>query len=142
MNAMDVVDAGLSPERRTRLAAKGRILYRKSCGAAGKRTCAESFALFHIVRGQEEVARDLLAFLETEAEALRLDDPDERLAPTEALAARIRLYLDSATKQPAEKYATLGEHDKKTVLEDVAQAQAVTSKSWAQTRNDLPAAEC
>jgi hypothetical protein len=53
-----------------------------------------------------------------------------------------QLYLDSATKQPAENYATLGQHDKRTVLKDFAKAQAVTSKRWAQILKDLPAAEC
>ena len=52
-----------------------------------------------------------------------------------------QLYLDAATKQPAEKYASLGEHDKRTVLKDFAKAQAVTSKRWAQILKDLPAAE-
>jgi hypothetical protein len=82
-------------DRRARLAGKGRILYRKSCGAGGKKTCAESFALFHIGRGELDIARDLLAFLETEAEALRLHDSEQRLEPTEDLAARIRRSLEA-----------------------------------------------
>jgi hypothetical protein len=92
---MDRVDFGLSPEKRARLAEKGRILYRKSCGVTGKKTCAESFALFHVGRGETEVARDLLAFLETEAGALRIGDPEGRLRPTEELAARIRRSLET-----------------------------------------------
>ena len=80
--------------RRARLAEKGRILYRKSCGTSGKQTCAESFALFHIGRGDVDVARDLLAFLETEAEALRVADPEGRLGPTAELAARVRRSLE------------------------------------------------
>ena len=60
----------------TRLAEKGRILYRKSCGSSGKKTCAESFAIYHVRRGEADVARDLLAFLETEADVLRKGDPD------------------------------------------------------------------
>jgi hypothetical protein len=82
-------------EQRARLAEKGRILYSKSCGVSGEKTCAESFAIYHIRRGEVDVARDLLAFLETEAEALRLDDPERRLAPTEDLAARIRRSLET-----------------------------------------------
>ena len=61
----------LSPEQRARLAAKGRILYRKTCGIAGTKTCARSFVLFHLGRGEAIVAWDLLAFLDTEAQALR-----------------------------------------------------------------------
>ena len=87
--------ASFKLERRARLAEKGRILYRKSCGAIGQKTCAESFAFFHIERGEAEVARDLFSFLETEAEALRLDDPERRLAATEDLAARIRRILET-----------------------------------------------
>jgi hypothetical protein len=92
---MDRVDPGLTPTQRERLAAKGRILYRKSCGTRSKKTCAESFALFHIRRGEAEVAWDLLAFLEREARALRIDDPEGRLRPTEELAARIRRSLET-----------------------------------------------
>ena len=92
---MDRVDPGLTPAQRERLAAKGRILYRKSCGTRSKKTCAESFALFHVGRGEAEVAWDLLAFLEREARALRIDDPEGRLRPTEELAARIRRSLET-----------------------------------------------
>jgi hypothetical protein len=85
----------ITPEKRARLAEKGRILYRKSCGVTGKKTCAESFALFHIGRGETEVARDLVAFLEREARELRIDDPEGRLRPTEELAARIRRSFET-----------------------------------------------
>ena len=85
----------ITPEKRARLAEKGRILYSKSCGVTGKKTCAESSALFHIGRGEAEVARDLLAFLEREARALRIDDPEGRLRSTEELAARIRRSLET-----------------------------------------------
>ena len=90
---VDRIDANLSPERRARLAEKGRILYGKSCGTIARRSCAESFALFHIGKGEAVVARDLLAFLSAEAAALRLDDPEGRLPLTEELAARIRAHL-------------------------------------------------
>jgi hypothetical protein len=84
-----------STPRRARLAERGRILYGKSCAPKGKRTCVESFALYHIGRGEAEIARDLLGFLETESEALRSYDPDGQLARTDELAARIRQYLIS-----------------------------------------------
>ena len=90
---MDRVDVGLTPEKRARLAEKARILYRKSCGVTGKKTCAESFAGYHIGRGEADVARDLLAFLESEADALRIHDPEGRLGPTEELTSRIRRSL-------------------------------------------------
>jgi hypothetical protein len=51
--------------------------------------------LYHIWRGEREVALDLLAFLEAEVVALRDHDPDERLAITERLAERLRRYLEA-----------------------------------------------
>jgi hypothetical protein len=93
---MDRPDAGLTPIERARLAEKGRLLYRKSCGAAGEKTCAEGFARYHINRGEIDVARDLLAFLESEVVNLRVADPGGRLALTDAMAARIRAYLDES----------------------------------------------
>jgi hypothetical protein len=87
---MDRDNVGMNSEQRARLAEKGRILYRKSCGAITKKSCAEIFAQHHIDRGETEVARDLLAFVDSEAEALRADDSDGRLAITEELARRIR----------------------------------------------------
>jgi hypothetical protein len=93
-------DLGISPERRAGLARKGQLLYAKSCGANGKGTCAEGFALFHIGRGEAEIARDLLAFLESTIEALRGDDPEGRLASTEELAARIRRHLEREGDAP------------------------------------------
>jgi hypothetical protein len=90
---MDFDGAAPSPALRARLAEKGRILYRKSCGPSDGKTCAESFALRQIQSGQAQIAQDLLEFLETEAEALRRDDPDKRLAHTEELIIRIRCHL-------------------------------------------------
>jgi hypothetical protein len=97
---MDQVDHELSPEARARLALKGRILYGKSCGTDGKGICAESFALHHIGRGEGEVARDLLAFLETEVVALRDHDPDGRPPLAAELAARIRRHLEAEGDDP------------------------------------------
>ncbi len=88
-------DLKLSPEARARLALKGRILYGKFCGTDGKGICAESFALYHIWRGENVVARDLLAFLETEVTALRDHDPHGRLPLAKELAARIQLHLEA-----------------------------------------------
>lgn len=92
---MGQADVALAPEVRARLVLKGRILYGKFCGTDGKGICAESFALYHIWRGESEVAADLLAFLEAEVVALRDYDPDGRLAITEQLAARIQRHLEA-----------------------------------------------
>jgi hypothetical protein len=97
---MHEVRAGMPPERRARLAHKGRLLYEKSCGTGGRGTCAEGFALYHIARGEGEVARDLLAFLEARVDDLRRHDPEGRLAPTEDLAARVRRHLQREADGP------------------------------------------
>lgn len=97
---MDLVDVGLSPEQRPRLAEKGRLLYAKFCGTGGRGICAESFALYHIWRGEAEVARELLAFLDARIEALRVEDPAGRLAMTEELAGRIRQHLAAEADEP------------------------------------------
>ena len=88
-------DFALLSGDRARLAMKGRILYGKFCGTDGKGICAESFALYHIWRGESEVASDLLGFLETEVVALRRHDPQGRLTMTERLAERIRLHMET-----------------------------------------------
>jgi hypothetical protein len=91
---MDPIEVEISPERRARLAVKGRNLYAKFCGTVGRGNCAESFALHHIRLGEPTVALELIAFLDERIEHLRVGDPDDRLAMTEALADRIRSHLD------------------------------------------------
>ena len=86
-------DAPLDPARRASLAAKGRRLYGKFCGTGGRGICAESFACYHIGRGETVVAADLLAFLDGRADALAGADPGGELAMTRGLAARVRGHL-------------------------------------------------
>ncbi|HZW35235.1 MAG TPA: hypothetical protein VFF52_31220 [Isosphaeraceae bacterium] len=92
---MRPVPGQVSAEQRARLALKGRILYGKFCGTQGKGTCAESFALYHIRRGEDEIARDLLTYLQAEIASLRVEDPEGRLAITEGLAGRIQHQLEA-----------------------------------------------
>ncbi|HEU5119222.1 MAG TPA: hypothetical protein VFT74_21710, partial [Isosphaeraceae bacterium] len=87
---MGTADLGLSQEERARLALKGQILYGKFCGTGGRGICAESFALYHLWRGEPEVTQDLLAFLEAQIEVLRVEDPSGRLELTKELANRLR----------------------------------------------------
>ena len=82
--------SGLAPERRAMLAEKGRRLYGKYCGTRGRGVCAESFAVYHLGRGEAVAAADLLAYLETQAAAAGLD------AMTHALIARLRHHLAAA----------------------------------------------
>lgn len=86
----------LTPHRSEVLARKGRTLYGKYCGTSGRSTCAESFACYHLGRGQSLVAVDLLGWLRERVEALRRDDPDNRLAMTEGLVGRIEGHLRGA----------------------------------------------
>lgn len=97
---MNQVEIELTPELRARLALKGRILYGKFCGTGGRGICAESFALYHLWRGEAVVARDLLAFLDDQILALRERDPHGRLALTEELAGRILKHLEVDADDP------------------------------------------
>jgi len=88
----------LTPHRREVLAVKGRRLYGKYCGSSGRGICAESFACYHLDRGQPLVAADLLAWLRERLNALELADPDDRRAMTEGLVGRIEAHLRNATE--------------------------------------------
>ncbi len=90
---MDPTEVEDVAEGRARLSLKGQILYGKYCGTNGRGICAESFALHHIRLGEPTVALDLVRFLEGRIEALRVVDPEGRLAMTEALADRIKGHL-------------------------------------------------
>ena len=79
-------DAPLSDDRRAMLADKGRRLFGKYCGLNGRGICAESFACYHIDRGERVVAEDLLAFLEAQPED----------AITVRLIGRVRRHLEAA----------------------------------------------
>ncbi len=83
----------VTPERRVMLAEKGRRLYGKYCGTGGRGICSESFAVYHIGRGEPVVAADLPAYLEARAGELVAADPDGRGAMTRGLIERIRRHL-------------------------------------------------
>mgnify|MGYP006264703977 CR=1 FL=1 len=57
-------------ERRVFLARKGQLLYGKYCGTKGRGICAESFAEYHVWRGELIVVRDLLVFLHQQRDLL------------------------------------------------------------------------
>ena len=84
--------------RREALAHKGRALYGKYCGTGGRGICAESFAEYHLWRGEYAVVRDLLEFLVEQAEILRQTQPldaeeQELLAMTERLIGRVQALV-------------------------------------------------
>ena len=88
----------ISSERRTSLARKGQILYGKYCGTHGEGICSESFAEYHIWRGELVVARDFLKFLKAQSELLQgtvaLDSrASEQLRITDHLIERIENLL-------------------------------------------------
>lgn len=87
------VTPGVTPERREMLAEKGRRLYGKYCGTGGRGVCSESFAVYHIGRGESVVAADLLAYLESRAGDLLVADPEGRGAMTRGLIGRLRRHL-------------------------------------------------
>ena len=92
--AMDREKTGFAPEVRDRLGRKGRILYGKSCGTGGRGACVESFARHQLRLGNVEVVRDLLRFLDSRLDMLRMEDSDALLPMTESLAGRIRRHLE------------------------------------------------
>lgn len=86
----------LTPHRRTVLAEKAHRLYGKFCGTGGRGICAESFAVYHIGRGEFVVAEDLADFLDGQVAKLEQSDPLGRLQATRGLVARIRRHLAEA----------------------------------------------
>ena len=94
---MDKAQSKLSSERRASLALKGQVLYMKSCGLDGRRTCAEAFVAHQLQLGHDEVVLDLLAFLRNQVVSLKVSDPNRSLHMTEWLAARIEHLLANAT---------------------------------------------
>ena len=99
----DEVD--VSPERRHELALKGQRLYGKYCGTKGRGICAESFAEYHIWRGEYVIARDLLVFLREQLAILQAEsvldaEEEKRLIITEGLIERIQNHLGEEVASP------------------------------------------
>ena len=86
----------VDPARRVSLAAKGRRLYGKFCGTGGRGICAESFAVYHIGRGEPSIAEDLADYLSLEVTRLEAAAPHARLASARGLLDRIREHLAAA----------------------------------------------
>lgn len=104
---MAVLVDSLTPERRAMLVEKARRLYGKFCGTGGRGICAESFAVYHIGRGETVVAEDLAAYLDEVVARLERADPHNRLAATRGLIARIRRHLAKAVEQQGTPNQTL-----------------------------------
>ena len=91
-------EVSVDDDRREFLAQKGKILYAKYCGTRGHGICSESFAEYHIWRGEYVVARDFLAYLETQLTELRQQAPVDtqaafQLTITQGLFDRIQALL-------------------------------------------------
>jgi hypothetical protein len=89
----------VAEERRVFLAQKGKILYAKYCGTQVHGICSESFAEYHIWRGEYIVARDFLVYLESELINLREKAQTNsqaafQLTITQGLVDRIQSLLD------------------------------------------------
>lgn len=85
----------LSPERRSLLAQKARILYGKYCERRGS-NCVENFVEYHLSKSEFEVAVDLLAYLEEMIHQLKEHDLLHRINDTQQLALQIRKRLEIA----------------------------------------------
>jgi hypothetical protein len=90
--------------RRKFLANKGMVLYAKYCGTRGHGICSESFAEYHIWRGEYIVARDFLAYLEIQLTDLRQQAKHDtqaafQLTITQGLFDRIHALLGETEMQ-------------------------------------------
>lgn len=83
----------VSEERRQQLAHKGTLLYAKYCGLDGCGICAESFAEYHIARGELIIARDYVKYLSDQLETLSEEERARQREITERLIERIRNHL-------------------------------------------------
>lgn len=92
------IDDILTPERRVMLAHKAQRLYGKFCGTGGRGICVESFAVYHIGRGETVVAEDLVAYLDEVVMELEQYDPHNRLAATRGLVARVCRHIAEASE--------------------------------------------
>jgi len=63
IRATENFDIELTEKRRSQLALKGQLLYAKYCNLNGNGICAESFAEYHMLRGEYIVVTDFLEFL-------------------------------------------------------------------------------
>lgn len=63
IRATENFEVELTDTRRIQLALKGELLYEKYCDLHGKGICAESFAEYHMLRGEYVVVTDFLDFL-------------------------------------------------------------------------------
>lgn len=91
-------EVSVDEERRAFLAQKGKILYAKYCSTKGHGICSESFAEYHIWRGEYVVVQDFLIYLE--AQIIGLQDKSSynsqaafQLIITEGLVDRINSLL-------------------------------------------------
>ena len=87
-------EIAVSSERRAALSQRGRLLLEKFCGTDGKGICAESFAEYHLWRGEYVVVQDFLAYLRTRLDEYRhAPHQAERTQMTELLIGRIEVLV-------------------------------------------------
>jgi Arc/MetJ-type ribon-helix-helix transcriptional regulator len=69
------------------------LLYAKYCGLDGCGICAESFAEYHIARGEYAIARDYIQYLIRELDTLSAPEQIRQREITEQLIERIKDHL-------------------------------------------------
>ena len=91
-------EVAVDASRRAFLAQKGQILYAKYCGTQGHGICSESFAEYHIWRGEYVVVQDFLVYLD--AQLIDLNEQSQsnlqaafQLSITQGLVDRIKSLL-------------------------------------------------
>ncbi len=96
------VEIEVSSERRAELAQRGRLLLEKFCGTDGKGICAESFAEYHLWRGEYRVVQDFLVYLRVRLDEFRQNNhQSERVQMTALLIERIEALEAAAKTVPA-----------------------------------------
>ena len=89
IRASESFEMELTEERRAQLAHKGQVLYEKYRRLNGEDICAESFAQYHVLRGEDVVVTDFLAFLRdtlsTETDSAKIEITTDLIQRVEAL---------------------------------------------------------
>jgi len=87
-------DVELTEHRRHQLAIKGELLYAKYCRLNGNGICAESFAEYHMLRGEYIVVIDFLDFLNKTrsnlTDSILISITEDLIQHVEALLAEVR----------------------------------------------------
>jgi hypothetical protein len=81
-------------DRRSPSADKVKVLFDKFCGAGGRGSCLEGFAIHQLRLGNLDAVRDLIRFLETRIDDHLIEDPEAGAPATIELLRRVREHFE------------------------------------------------